>query len=208
MNTDVLITFLSGGLGVAIFQGIFKLIEWKLNRKAKLEDRDHEEKIKGIPDELKEIKESSKENYERLSDSISTLRSDLSDLKAAHQEDRDKFSESIHRTEEQYKKLSETYHKGHNELIQSISDTNANLSLHVSESESLQENIIKSNKLIMREKIRRLALDALERKYIYVDEHELLHAMWVEYHDAWKGNGDLNIYITKVDKLPIKENHD
>lgn len=196
MSTDIIITILGGGVGVALFQGIFKIIEWKLNRKAKLDDRDHDEKIKGLP-ELKEIK-----------DSISILKSDLLELKTAYQEDRDAFSASVAKTEEHYRELSEIYHEGHDKLIENLENTNSRLATHVSESEVLQKDIIKSNKLLMREKIRRLALDALSRKYIYVDEHSLLHAMWEEYHNAWNGNGDLNMYMDKVDKLPIKENHD
>lgn len=201
---DLLITILGGGLGVAIFQGIFKLIEWRLNRKAKIEDRAYEKETEDISKKIDEIAGFHKESYKVLSNCTYQLELAVAEMKEEYQREREEFLASMKKTDDLYR----VYEEGHAEVLKAIEDTNIKVDTHISTSEILHENIVKSNKLIMREKIRRLALDALERGYIYVDEHSLLHAMWNEYHDSWKGNGDLNIYMSKVDKLPIKDNHD
>lgn len=68
----------------------------------------------------------------------------------------------------------------------------------------ISHNIIKSNKLILQDRIRHIALKCIAEEEISYEVRKLLHDMWYEYHNAWKGNGDLNIIMGLVDELPLK----
>ena len=75
---------------------------------------------------------------------------------------------------------------------------------YMNENNKLMVDIIKSNKLIMLDRIKYIAIGCIEEQEITFENRKLLHAMWDEYHNAWKGNGDLNSIMELVDKLPLK----
>lgn len=74
---------------------------------------------------------------------------------------------------------------------------------YVQDHGEISKGIIRSNKLILQGKIEYLAVKFINDGKITLDHHKMIHEMWHEYHYTWKGNGDLNFLMSKVDELEI-----
>lgn len=85
--------------------------------------------------------------------------------------------------------------------LQSINETLTNSLIQQQE---LYEAIIRTNKLILRDRIKVLATKCLKDGQITYEDRKLVHDMWDEYHQSWGGNGDLNLLLTNVDNLPLE----
>lgn len=77
---------------------------------------------------------------------------------------------------------------------------------YISDNNILMSNIVKSNKLIMLDRIKHIAQGCIKSGEITYEDRKLLHDMWDEYHNAWHGNGDLNLIMEIIDELPLKIN--
>lgn len=75
---------------------------------------------------------------------------------------------------------------------------------YLEEDKTLTDSIIRSNKLLMQDRIRHLGLKYIHEGEILFEDRKMLHDMWDEYHKAWHGNGDLNLIMGAVDELPLK----
>jgi mevalonate kinase len=74
---------------------------------------------------------------------------------------------------------------------------------YMADNNELMNNIIKSNKLIMLDRIKYIASRCIKEGEIKYEDRKLLHDMWDEYHNAWHGNGDLNLIMETIDELPL-----
>ncbi len=71
------------------------------------------------------------------------------------------------------------------------------------ESKDLKE--IKTGlKWVMYDRIRHLGQAYLQDGSIDIDDRRILHEMHKSYHDGLGGNGDLDLLMQQVDKLPLK----
>lgn len=77
---------------------------------------------------------------------------------------------------------------------------------HIATNNTLMSNVIKSNKLIMLDRIKYIASGCIKAGKIKYEDRKMLHDMWDEYHNAWNGNGDLNLIMEAIDELPLDIN--
>lgn len=64
--------------------------------------------------------------------------------------------------------------------------------------------LVESNRLIMLDRIKYLGQAYIRDNEVDFDDRRLLHQMHETYHNKLGGNGDLDLIIAEVDKLPLK----
>ena len=72
-----------------------------------------------------------------------------------------------------------------------------------SESKDVKE-IKTALKWVMYDRIRYLGRDYIKHGYIDIDDRRILHEMHNSYHNGLGGNGDLDLLMSQVDKLPLQ----
>lgn len=73
-----------------------------------------------------------------------------------------------------------------------------------SEVDSKISALVESNRLIMLDRIKYLGQAYIIDGEVDFDDRRLLHAMHDTYHNKLGGNGDLDLIMEEVDKLPLK----
>lgn len=107
---------------------------------------------------------------------------------------------------EEKKEKFMTYIKRQDTMSHEVEDLVGEVHKYMSDNNLLMQDIIKSNKLIMQDRIKHIASGCIKEGKITYEDRKLLHDMWDEYHNAWKGNGDLNLIIEAIDSLPLDLN--
>lgn len=133
MSNDVIIAILSGGVTVAVIEGVREYLAWRRNRKAIREDR------------LEEKAEYSKK-----------------------------------------KKMLDTDNR-----IKTI--------------EKKVDALTESQRYILYDRIRFLGQAYIREGSIDFDDRRILNDMHKSYHNGLGGNGDLDILMQEVDRLPLKK---
>lgn len=106
------------------------------------------------------------------------------------------------REDDDHKKLMQ-YIEKQEQTDQRVNELIEEVHKYMLDNGELMQNIIKSNKLIMLDRIKHIALGYIRAGKISYEDRKLLHNMWDEYHNAWNGNGDLNLIMSDVDELPL-----
>ena len=75
---------------------------------------------------------------------------------------------------------------------------------YISSNNALMNNIVSTNRLILRDRIKFIATSDLKKGRISYEDRKLLHDMWDEYHNDWHGNGDLDLVMRDIDELPLE----
>ena len=65
-------------------------------------------------------------------------------------------------------------------------------------------NIVKGVSVILEDRINYLALNYIEKGWIYLDDKDRLQRMWHIYHNCLHGNGYLDNVMQRVDGLYVK----
>lgn len=102
-------------------------------------------------------------------------------------------------TDDQIKLLHEKYDKQHTELVELRQEFNK----YIKDHQDVSDGIVRSNKLIMREKIEYLCQKYISKGEVTYEARKFVHEMWKEYHFTWNGNGDLDLLMDTLDNLPL-----
>lgn len=93
------------------------------------------------------------------------------------------------------------------QILEHIAQQNTSIKL-LSESQdkfqSTLESFLKSEKTLLRDKIRYLVFKYIEYGEITLDEKNAIKHMWHIYHFEWGGNGDLDDVMQMLEDVPVK----
>lgn len=107
-------------------------------------------------------------------------------------------------TEEDYERADEKEDNETRKKIKELAGDVANLQKTAEGLKTTVDNLLSSERTLLKDKIKYLVFKYIEIGEITIDEKQAIQHMWKIYHYDFKGNGDLDEVMPLLDTIPIK----